>query len=219
MQSVLKDRFLSLNSHIFSSLLTSVSVANTRRAKPLTSAQHLNRNYQPKLSMYTGKRTLFNRRSQRKHVQAARMSFEPANLFTCDSNHYLSILLKVFTPKHFMSEPSTPGDSTLATLSVFQFILYFFGGTAHWLNRHRDSLEVTQDLPLITDQEYSSHCRRKIRALYAKVHLNLVKSTTVIQSCLRALVINWQLIDSLQFLLTESASSRKLSIIHFTNSL
>ena len=34
-------------------------------------------------------------------------------------------------------------------------------------------LEVIQDLPLITDQEYSSHYRRKIRALYAKVHLNL----------------------------------------------
>ena len=59
-------------------------------------------------------------------------------------------IFKIFTPKHLMSEPSTPGDSTLATLSVFQFTLYFFGGTAHWLNRHRDSLEVTQDLPLIT---------------------------------------------------------------------
>jgi len=34
-------------------------------------------------------------------------------------------------------------------------------------------LEVIQDFPLITDQEYSSHYRRKIRALYAKVHLNL----------------------------------------------
>ena len=133
------------------------------------------------------------------------MSFEPANLFTCDSNHYLSILLKVFTPKHFMSEPSTPGDSTLATLSVFQFALYFIGGTAHWLNRHRDSLEVTQDLPLITDQEYSSHYRRKIRALYAKVNLNLEISTTVIQFCQRALVLNWQLNELLANLLTESA--------------
>ena len=58
-----------------------------------------------------------------------------------------------------MSEPSTPGDSTLATLSVFQFTLYFIGGTAHWLNRHRDSLEVIQDLSLIVaDQEYYSHC-------------------------------------------------------------
>jgi len=98
-----------------------------------------------------------------------------------------------------MSEPSTPGDSTPATFSEIQFTLNFIGGTAHWLNRHRDSLEVTQDLPLITDQEYSSHYRRKIRALYAKVHLNLEKSTTVIQFCLRALVINWQLIDLLQF--------------------
>lgn len=85
----------------------------------------------------------------------------------------LSILFKVFTPKYPMSEPSTPGDSTLATLSVFQFTLYFIGGTAHWLNRHRDSLEVIQDFPLNTDQEYYSHCWRKIRALYAKVHLNL----------------------------------------------
>ena len=34
------------------------------------------------------------------------------------------------------------------------------------------SLEVIQDLPMITDQEYSGHCRRKIKALYAKVHLN-----------------------------------------------
>ena len=57
-------------------------------------------------------------------------------------------IFKIFTPKQIMSEPSTPGDSTLATLTVFN--LYFIGGTAHWLNRHRDSLEVTQDLHLIT---------------------------------------------------------------------
>ena len=112
-----------------------------------------------------------------------------------------------------MSEPSTPGDSPLATLSVFQFALYFIGGTAHRLNRHRDSLEVTHDLPLITDQEYSSHYRRKIRALYAKVHLNLEKSTTVIQCCLRALVINWQLIDLLQF--TQGISIIE-KIIHYS---
>ena len=68
------------------------------------------------------------------------------------------ISFKVFTPKHLLSEPSTPGDSTLATLSVFQLTFIFIGGTAHWLNRHRDSLEVIQDFPLNTDQEYYSHC-------------------------------------------------------------
>ena len=57
-----------------------------------------------------------------------------------------------------MSEPSTPGDSTLATLAAIQITLNFIGGTAHWLNRHRDSLEVIQDFPLNTDQEYYSHC-------------------------------------------------------------
>ena len=57
-----------------------------------------------------------------------------------------------------MSEPSTPGDSTLATLAAIQFTLHFIGGTAHWLNRHRDSLEVIQDFPLNTDQEYYSYC-------------------------------------------------------------
>ena len=62
-------------------------------------------------------------------------------------------------------------------------------------------------------QEYSSHYRRKIRALYAKVHLNLEKSTTVIQFCLRALVINWQLIDLLQF--TQGISIIE-KIIHYS---
>ena len=36
----------------------------------------------------------------------------------------LFILLKVFTPKHPLSEPSTPGDSTLATLAEIQDTLY-----------------------------------------------------------------------------------------------
>jgi len=109
-----------------------------------------------------------------------------------------------------MSEPSTPGDSTLATLSVFQFTLYFIGGTAHWLNRHRDSLEVIQDFPLNTGQEYYSHCWRKIRALYAKVHLNLSRKVQPLWS--RTLVINWQLNWLLANLLTESASSSKLQL-------
>jgi len=40
-------------SHLFLRCWSVISVANARRAKPLTSVLHLNRNYQPKLSMYT----------------------------------------------------------------------------------------------------------------------------------------------------------------------
>jgi hypothetical protein len=36
----------------------------------------------------------------------------------------LSIFFKIFTPKHLKSEPSTPGDSTLATLAAIQDTLY-----------------------------------------------------------------------------------------------
>ncbi len=107
------------------------------------------------------------------------MSFEPANLFTCDSNYYLIYLLQSIhaeTP-HVGAVNTRRFNSGYTCSNLIH--PYFIGGTAHWLNRHRDSLEVTQDFPLNTDQEYYSHCWRKIRALYAKVHLNLEKSTTV----------------------------------------
>jgi hypothetical protein len=36
----------------------------------------------------------------------------------------LFILLKVFTPKQPLSDPSTPGDSTLATLAAIYSLLF-----------------------------------------------------------------------------------------------
>jgi len=36
----------------------------------------------------------------------------------------LFILLKVFTPKHPLSEPSKPGDSTLATFAAIYLFLF-----------------------------------------------------------------------------------------------
>ena len=82
------------------------------------------------------------------------MSFEPANLFTCDSNYYL-----IYFIQSIHAETSHVGAvNTRRSNSGYTFTLNFIGGTAHWLNRHRDSLEVIQDFPLNTDQEYYSHC-------------------------------------------------------------
>ena len=70
------------------------------------------------------KRILFSRRSQRKPLQAARMSFEPANLFTCDSNYLIYFIQSIHAETPFLSEPSTPGDSTLAILAAIYYLFY-----------------------------------------------------------------------------------------------
>ena len=91
-----------------------------------------------------------------------------------------------------MPETSTPGNSTLATLAAIQFTLKFIGGTAHWLNRHRDSLEVIQDFPLITDQEYSGHYRRKSeRYMLRYISISREKYNRYSILFTRTLVINW----------------------------
>ena len=91
-------------------------------------------------------------------------------LFTCDSNHYfiyLSQSIHAETP--FVRAVNARRFNSGYTCSYLPIILLaepLIGLSTS------GSLEVIQDLPMITDQEYSSHCRRKIRALYAKVHLN-----------------------------------------------
>jgi len=129
---------------------------------------------QPKSSMYTSKMNLFSRRSQRKPLQAARMSFEQAKviyvLFLPFSFIYFyskysrrnTLIVRVVNTRRFNSGYTC--CNLLFTLSAEPLIGLIDIGI---------QLEVIQDLPLITDQEYSSHYRRKIRALYAKVHLNL----------------------------------------------
>ena len=139
------------------------------------------------------------------------MSFEPANLFTCDSNYYLHLFYSKYSRRNFSCRSRQHQAIQLwLHLQQIQFTLNFIGGTAHWLNRHRDSLEVIQDFPLNTDQEYYSHCWRNIRALYAKVHLNLSRKVQPLWS--RTLVINWQLNWQLANLLAESAPSSKLQL-------
>ena len=86
------------------------------------------------------------------------MSFEPANILTCDSNHYLIYFIQsIHAETPFVGAVNTRRFNSGHTSSISTHI-YFIGGTAHWLNRHRDSLEVIQDFPLNTDQEYYSHC-------------------------------------------------------------
>ena len=86
------------------------------------------------------------------------MSFEPANLLTCDSNTLFTYFIQsIHAETPFVGAVNTRRFNSGYTSSISTHI-YFIGGTAHWLNRHRDSLEVIQDFPLNTDQEYSSHC-------------------------------------------------------------
>jgi hypothetical protein len=125
--------------------------------------------------MYTSKTNLFSRRSQRKPLQAARMSFEQAKViyvlflpfsFIYSYSKYSrrnTLIVIVVNTRRFNSG-YTCCNLLLLTLSAEPLIGLIDIGI---------QLEVIQDLPLITDQEYSSHYRRKIRALYAKVHLNL----------------------------------------------
>lgn len=80
MPSVLKTVSKFEFSHLFLRCWPVLASPTPGEQKPLTSVQHLNRNYQPKSSMYTSKTNLFSRRSQRKPLQAARMSFEPAKV-------------------------------------------------------------------------------------------------------------------------------------------
>jgi len=157
-------------------LLTSVSVANARRAKTLTSVQHLNRNY-PAEIVDVHKQNEFIQSS----LAAKAFTSCPNELRTSKSYlraiptifFYLS-LLKVFTPKHPYCQSRQ--HQAIQFNSGYTCCNLLFTLSAEPLIGLIDigiQLEVIQDLPLITDQEYSSHYRRKIRALYAKVHLNL----------------------------------------------
>ncbi len=174
MPSVLKTVSKFEFSHLFLRCWPVLASPTPGEQKPLTSVQHLNRNYQPKSSMYTSKTNLFSRRSQPKSLQAARMSFEPAKViyvrFQPSSLIYFyskysrrnTLFVRVVNTRRFNSGYTC--CNLLFTLSAEPLIGLIDIGI---------QLEVIQDFPLITDQEYSSHYRRKIRALYAKVHLNL----------------------------------------------
>jgi hypothetical protein len=121
-------------------LLTSVSVANARRAKTLMSVQHLNRNY-PAEIVDVHKQNEFIQSS----LAAKAFTSCPNELRTSKSYlraiptifFYLS-LLKVFTPKHPFCQ-SRQHQAIQLWLYLLQFTIYSFGGTAHWFNRHRDS--------------------------------------------------------------------------------
>jgi len=154
--------------------LTSVSVANARRAKTLTSVQHLNRNY-PAEIVDVHKQNEFIQSSL-----AAKAFTSCPNELRISTSYLRAIptiffylhLLKVFTPNTlFVRVVNTRRFNSGYTCCNLLLIL-----SAEPLIGLIDigiQLEVIQDLPLITDQEYSSHYRRKIRALYAKVHLNI----------------------------------------------
>ena len=94
MPSVLKDRFLSLNSHIFFFVVDQCQRRQRQASKTADICSAFEPQFfSPTLSMLTND-YYFYRRSQPKTHIAARMSFEPANLFTCDSNYYLIIFIQ-----------------------------------------------------------------------------------------------------------------------------
>ena len=174
MPSVLKTVFLSLNSHIFFFVVDQCQ----RRQRQASKNADVCSAFEPQLS---------SRNRRCKHANEFIRSSLAAKAFTSCPNElrtsksylraiptiffYLS-LLKVFTPKH----PFVRVVNTRRFNSGFTRCNLLFTISAEPLIGLIDigiQLEVIQDLPLITDQEYSSHYRRKIRALYAKVHLNI----------------------------------------------
>ena len=138
------------------------------------------------------------------------MSFEPANLFTCDSNYYLIYLLQ-----SIHAETSLVGAVNTRRFNSG----YTCSNSIHpsLYRRNRSLVKSTSGLARSHSRfsfEHGSrilqYCSRKIRALYAKVHFNLSRKVQPLWS--RTLVINWQLNWLLANLLTESASSSKLQL-------
>ena len=154
--------------------MTSVSVANARRAKTLTSVQHLNRNY-PAEIVDVHKQNEFIQSS----LAAKAFTSCPNELRT--SKSYLRAIPTIFFYL-FYSKYSRRNTLIVRVVNTRRFnsgytccnlLLILSAEPLIGLIDIGIQLEVIQDLPLITDQEYSSHYRRKIRALYAKVHLNI----------------------------------------------
>ena len=142
MPSVLKTVFLSLNSHIFFFVVDQCWRRQRQASKNADACSAFELQLSSRNRRCTQAKTnLFSRRSQRKPLQAARMSFERKSyLRAIPTNYFYLSLLKVFTPKYLYCQ-SRQHQAIQLWLYPLQFIIiiYSFGGTAHWSNRHRDS--------------------------------------------------------------------------------
>ena len=173
MPSVLKDHFLSLNSHIFFFVVDQCQCRQHQASKTADICSAFEPQFfSPTLSMLTNEFYFIVARSQRLNI-AARMSFEPANLFTCDSNYYLiNFIQSIHAEIPYVGAVNTRRFKSGYSSSISIHPLFY--------RRNRSLVKSTSGFARSHSRFSFEHGSRilqslltKIKALYAKVHLNL----------------------------------------------
>ena len=111
------------------------SMYNSNRTREVAPAEDIN--CQNRRCTYTSKTHLFNRCSQRKPLQAARMSFEPAKVIYVRFQPLFYLFYSKYSRRNTLCQ-SRQHQAIQLWLHLQQITHYSFGGTAHWFNRHRD---------------------------------------------------------------------------------